>query len=56
MAGRPGTPLRAVRPAADNDIYTVLLLIALLFLLGALVFVGYKTVTTFGGLLPFGGG
>ncbi len=52
------TPLgprpRAV--AVDNDIYTVLLLVSFLFLLAATVYVAYRAVTMFGGVLPPGGG
>ncbi|MEW6249392.1 MAG: hypothetical protein AB1716_02005 [Planctomycetota bacterium] len=47
---------RPARPAADNDIYTLLVLVAFLFLLGATIYVAYRAVTMFGGLLPPGGG
>ena len=43
---------RPIRAAADNDIYTMLLLIAFLFLLAGTVYVAYRAVTMFGGLLP----
>ncbi len=46
---------RPARLVVDNDIYTVLLLIAFLFLLGGTIFVAYRAVTMFGGLLPPGG-
>jgi hypothetical protein len=55
MATRPGGPQRMARPVADNDVYTGLLFVALLFVLFATIFVGYKAVTLFGGLLPPGG-
>ena len=55
MATRPGGQLRAVRPVAENDIYTGLLFVALLFVVFATIFVGFKAVTLFGGLLPPGG-
>jgi hypothetical protein len=42
---------RTVRPA-DNDIYTLLLIISALFLVVAAIYVGYRAVTMFGGLLP----
>jgi hypothetical protein len=46
------------RPAgvrAENDIYTVLMCIAFLFMLVATIFVGYRVVTLFGSVLPPGG-
>lgn len=43
---------RTSRPAADNDVYTVLLLTATLFLLLALIYVGYRTQVLFGSLMP----
>ena len=48
-------PSRA-RPPAENDIYTVLLVIAFLCMLIATVFVGYQAQSLFGSLLPFPGG
>lgn len=45
---------RVTRPT-DNDIYTVLLIIAFLALLVATIYVSYRAVTMFGGLLPPGG-
>lgn len=53
MADMTG-PGRSSRPA-ENDIYTALLLVALLFLLLATIYVAYRAVTLFGGLLPPGG-
>lgn len=50
----PG-PGRTSRPSAENDIYTALLCVAFLFLLVASVYVGYRAVALFGGLLPPGG-
>ncbi len=38
--------------SAENDVYTVLLLIALVALLAAIIYVAYRAVTMFGGLLP----
>jgi hypothetical protein len=43
------------RPGGENDVYTVLLLVAFLFLLVATVYVAYRAVTLLGGLLPAGG-
>lgn len=43
------------RPSAESDIYTVLLGIAVVALLCATVYVGYRAVTLFGRLLPPGG-
>lgn len=39
----------------EPDVYTVLTLIALLFALGATLYVGTRMVATFGTLLPPGG-
>ena len=47
---------RPARAVADNDVYTVLLLVAFLFLLGATIYVAYRAVSMFGGVLPPGGG
>ncbi len=46
---------RSSRPSGENDVYTALMLISFLFLLVATVYVGYRAVTMFGGLLPPGG-
>jgi hypothetical protein len=43
---------RPARPSADNDVYTILLLIAFLFLLAATIYVAWRAVTMLGGLLP----
>ena len=43
------------RPTGENDVYTVLLLVAFLFLLVATIYVSYRSVTMLGGLLPPGG-
>ena len=43
------------RPSSESDIYTALLCVAFLFLLVATIYVGYRAVTLFGGLLPPGG-
>ena len=55
MTTMTGTPRVATRPAADNDIYTILLLISFLSLLVATIYVGYRMATLLGGLLPPGG-
>lgn len=44
------------KPSAENDIYTALLCVAFLCLLAATIYVGYRAVHLFGGLLPPGGG
>lgn len=41
--------------ASDNDIYTVLIVVAFLFVLIATIYVGYRAQTLFGGLIPPGG-
>lgn len=46
---------RSSRPGGETDVYTVLLLVAFLFLLVATIYVAYRSVTLFGGLLPPGG-
>jgi hypothetical protein len=46
---------RPSRPAGETDVYTALLLVACLFLLAATIYVAYRSVTLFGGLLPPGG-
>lgn len=51
---KPG-PTRSSRPSADSDVYTVLLLIALIALLAATIYVAYRAQTMFGGVLPPGG-
>jgi hypothetical protein len=42
-------------PAAENDIYTVLVLVAFLFVLVATIYVAYRAQTMFGSVLPPGG-
>jgi hypothetical protein len=54
MTGMSTGP-RTSRPSGENDVYTALLLVAFLFLFVATVYVGYRSVTMFGGLLPPGG-
>jgi flagellin-like protein len=47
------TPTRGVvRPRAENDIFTVLIVVAFLFVLAATIYVGYRALTLFGSLLP----
>ncbi|HQL53900.1 MAG: hypothetical protein KA383_19660 [Phycisphaerae bacterium] len=46
---------RGARPSGENDVYTALLLVAFLFLLVATIYVAYRSVAMFGGLLPPGG-
>jgi hypothetical protein len=54
MANVSPGPGRSSRPA-ENDVYTVLLCVSLLFLLLATTYVVYRAVRLFGGLLPPGG-
>jgi hypothetical protein len=49
----PGSGL--ARPSAENDIYTVLIVVAFLFVLTATIYVGYRAQTLFDTLLPPGG-
>jgi hypothetical protein len=55
MAKAESTGFAASRPAGDNDIYTVLILVAFLFVLTATIYIGYIAQTYFGTLLPPGG-
>lgn len=43
------------RPSGENDVYTALILAALILVLIATIYVGYRTQTLFGTLLPPGG-
>ena len=52
-ASTPGSGLS--RPSAENDIYTVLVVVGFLSLLIATIYVGYRAQTLFGTLLPPGG-
>ena len=45
----------ASRVSGENDIYTVLMLVAFLFVLTATIYVGFKAQLLFGTLLPPGG-
>ena len=45
----------ASRSSGENDVYTVLMLVAFLFVLTATIYVGYIAQTMFGTLLPPGG-
>jgi len=53
---RLSTPGTGSPPGADNDIYTVLIVVAFLFVLTAIIYVGYRAQTLFGQLLPPPGG
>lgn len=44
-----------LRPSGENDVYTALILVAFLFVLGATIYVGYIAQSCFGTLLPPGG-
>lgn len=46
---------RGAGPPAENDIYTMLMVIAFGFVLVATIFVAYKSQSLFGSLLPPGG-
>ncbi|MBK8913795.1 MAG: hypothetical protein IPM64_04190 [Phycisphaerales bacterium] len=47
---------RGSRPAADNDVYTVLMLISAVFALVATVYLIVRSANMFGGVLPAAGG
>ncbi len=49
------TSPRSSRSSGGSDVYTVLMVVAFLSLLGATIYVGYRASTMFGGLLPPGG-
>lgn len=55
MAKQSSVP-RLPRPDAESDVYTALLLVALLFILAGTAYVGYKAQTLFGTIIPPGGG
>ena len=48
-------PARGSRLRAENDVYTVLMLVAVLFLLLATMYVGFRAFTLFGTILPLPG-
>ena len=50
-----GSARSTVRPRADSDVYTALMLVAFLFVLVATIYVGYRAVTLFGNVLPMPG-
>ena len=52
MSSGPG---RGARSKAENDIYTVLMLVAFLFVLAATVYVGFRAFTLFGNVIPMPG-
>lgn len=41
--------------SADNDVYTVLMLVATLFSLTATIYIAYRAAAFFGSVLPPGG-
>ena len=47
--------VRGQRPAAENDVYTVLMLIAFLFTLAATIYLVVRAMSLFGTVLPPGG-
>lgn len=52
MAAPSTGPARTSRPAADNDVYTALMVVAFLFVLAATLYVGTRAMILFGSLLP----
>lgn len=46
----------ATRAPAENDIYTVLIMIAFIMVLAATIYVGYQAQTLFGAVIPPAGG
>jgi hypothetical protein len=50
-----GSPLGGAPRASDNDIYSVLALVATLFVLTATIYIGYKSMALCGTLIPAGG-
>ena len=46
---------RSSRPAAENDIYTALVVVAFLFVLVATIYVAARAQSLFGSLVPPGG-
>lgn len=47
-----GSGRSTARPRAESDVYTVLMIVAFLFVLVATIYVGYRAYTFFGTLLP----
>ncbi len=47
----PG-PVRTPRTKADNDVYTVLVIVSFLFVLAATLYVGFRALELFGTVLP----
>jgi flagellin-like protein len=45
-------PARGSRTKAESDIYTVLVVVAFLFVLTATIYVGYRVFDLFGTVLP----
>ncbi len=53
-SAQPST-VRSSGPRAENDIYTVMMVIAFLYALATTIYVAYKANSLFGSLLPPGG-
>ncbi len=49
------TPGSGASPSSESDIYTVLIIVAFLFVIIATVYVGYRAMQLFGTVLPPGG-
>lgn len=47
---------RGSRPAAENDVYTVLMLVSAAFALVATIYLVVRSASMFGGVLPAAGG
>jgi len=56
MATPPTAPGPVVRRRAQNDIYTVLLAIAGVFLAGAVAFIAWRLLDLYGTVFPPAGG
>jgi len=52
MAGVPGSGFKAPRAKAENDIYSALVIIAFVFVLGAAVFTMVRSSELFGTPFP----
>ena len=52
MAGSPGSGFKAPRANSENDIYTALVIIAFVFVLGAAIFTIVRSIELFGTAFP----
>lgn len=56
MSMMGGGPARPTRQSGDDDLYTALIGVSCLFVLGALIFIIIRSVSLFNSVWPPGGG